>query len=227
MKKRSHGRALAGDEPGARAGSSDDPAALRRALTAAREELALCADELSAAHAETDRTREELLTANEALLASNAELRARNAELDANNGDLFNILATVEVPIVIVDRRGCIRRFTPNARPILNLRPSDVGRPLAELRPALAVDGLDEKVARVIEGAPLHEEEARAGGARWHRLQIRPYVALDGSIAGAVISVVDVHALKETLGAAEHARDLATATFEAVTTPTAVLDGAL
>src|SRR6185503_14918357 len=109
----------------------------------------------------------------------------------------------------------CIRRFTPKARPILNLIPSDVGRPIDDIRANITIECLDWKIATVIESSVIHEEETIDRDGHWYRLQIRPYATVDSRIDGAVISIVDVDSLKRALGAAEAARDDATATLGA------------
>jgi two-component system, chemotaxis family, CheB/CheR fusion protein len=149
-----------------------------------------------------------------------------NDEQELANRDLVDLLGTVEVPIVLVgvDRR--IRRFTPRARSVLNVGPADAGRPIGELRPALAIADLEHKVAEVIETATMHEEELRGRDGRWYRLQIRPHTAA-GGVDGAVLSVVDIDVLKRALGAAEWAREYAKATLDAIPTPLLVLDGRL
>jgi two-component system CheB/CheR fusion protein len=193
-------------------------------LMSANEELVSTNEELQSLNEELETAKEELQSTNEELSTLNEELQARNAELDAVNGDLFNILGSVEVPIVIVDGQRRIRRFTPKARPILNLRPADVGRPIGDMRPALAIEDLDHKIADVIDSVAVHEEEVRGRNGEWYRFQIRPYTTVDKKIDGAVISVIDIDVLKRALGAAEWARDSAKATVEAILTPLVVLD---
>jgi len=51
------------------------------------------------------------------------------------NSDLLNLLATVDIPIVILERERRIRRFTPKARSILNVVAADLGRPLDDIKP--------------------------------------------------------------------------------------------
>ena len=193
-------------------------------LLTANQELVSGNEELQSMNEELETAKEELQSTNEELSTLNEELQARNAELDSVNGDLVNILGSVEVPIVIVDGQRRIRRFTPKARPILNLLPSDVGRPIDDIKPNLAIDDVDRKIAAVIDTVAPHEEEVRGRGGQWYRLQIRPYTTLDKRIDGAVISVVDIDVLKRALGAAEWARDYANATVEAIPMPLIVLD---
>ncbi|HEX2689969.1 MAG TPA: chemotaxis protein CheB [Kofleriaceae bacterium] len=193
-------------------------------LMSANEELVSTNEELQSLNEELETAKEELQSTNEELSTLNEELQTRNVELDAVNSDLLNILGSVEVPIVIVDGQRRIRRFTPKARPILNLRPSDVGRPINDMKPALEIEDLDHKIADVIDTVASHEEEVRGRNGEWYRLQIRPYTTIDKKIDGAVISVIDIDVLKRALGAAEWARDYAKATVEAVQMPLVVLD---
>ncbi|MBS2028570.1 MAG: PAS domain-containing protein [Deltaproteobacteria bacterium] len=193
-------------------------------LVTANEELISSNEELQSLNEELETAKEELQSTNEELSTLNEELQTRNNELDSVNSDLMNILASVEVPIVIVDGARRIRRFTPKARPILNLLPGDVGRPIDDIKPALRIQGLDQMIAEVIETVATREEEVRDQQGHWYRLQIRPYTTVDKRVDGAVISIIDIDALKRALGAAEWARDLARATVEAVQTPLVVLD---
>ena len=193
-------------------------------LLAANEELVSANEELQSLNEELETAKEELQSTNEELSTLNEEAQTRNAELDAANSDLLNILGSVEVPIVIVDAARKIRRFTPKARPILNLLPTDVGRPIDDIKPTISIDGLDQKIAEVIDTVATHEEEVRGRNGTWYRLQIRPYTTIEKKIDGAVISVIDIDVLKRALGAAEWARDYARATVAAVAMPLVVLD---
>lgn len=193
-------------------------------LLSANEELVSSNEELQSLNEELQTAKEELQSTNEQLATLNEEMQARNSELNSVNSDLVNVLASVEVPIVIVDGRRLIRRFTPKARPILNLLPSDVGRPIDDIKPNLAIEHLDEKIAGVIDTVSVHEEEVQARDGRWYRLQIRPYTTIDKRIDGAVLSVVDIDVLKRALGAAEWARDYAKSTVEAIQVPLVVLN---
>ena len=193
-------------------------------LVTANEELISSNEELQSLNEELETAKEEMQSTNEELSTLNEELQTRNGELDSVNGDLVNILASVEVPIVIVDGARRIRRFTPKARPILNLLPSDVGRPIDDIKPALQLQELDLMIAEVIETVTTQEKEVRDNEGRWYRLQVRPYTTVDKRVDGAVISIVDIDILKRALGAAEWARDYARATVEAVQTPLVVLD---
>ena len=63
-----------------------------------------------------------------------------------------------------------------------------------------------------------HRQGGRGPGSdgRWQRLQIRPYQTADKRIDGAVVSLVDIDALKSALTEVGRARDFAAATLETV-----------
>jgi len=138
------------------------------------------------------------------------EVRDRNQELTQVNADLVNMVSTLDVAILILDRARRIRRFTPKAGSLLDLVPGDVGRPLDPIRPdrqpCIRVDDLDAQIVEVIETICVKESEVRDRDGRWYRLQIRPYQTPDDKIDGAIVSLVDIDALKHLVGEAQLAR---------------------
>jgi two-component system, chemotaxis family, CheB/CheR fusion protein len=169
-------------------------------LAAANEELRVLNDELVAAHDELTRVNEELTTVNE-------QLARRNQECGRLNGDLLNLIAAVDVPMVIVDRQLRIRRFTPRARRVFDLLPSDVGRSMASIaHDVLGVADLAAQVAGVMDDSEVRESEVRDREERWHRLQIRPYRTDDDRVDGAILSLVDIDALRRSVADAVTAR---------------------
>ena len=59
----------------------------------------------------------------------------RNDELSRVNSDLINLLASVQIAIVIVCADLRIRRFTPMAEQVLNLIPADLDRAIGHINP--------------------------------------------------------------------------------------------
>jgi two-component system CheB/CheR fusion protein len=175
-------------------------------LGAANEELVSGNEELQSMNEELETAKEELQSANEELTTVNDELQIRNSELSQVNGDLMNLLSAVDIPILILDREQRIRRFTPKARGILNVLPSDVGRPLGDLKLNIDVSNLGEQIAEVVDTVTMKELEVQDQGGRWHRMQMRPYKTPDNRIDGAVVSLVDIDLLKHHVTAARQAR---------------------
>ena len=102
-----------------------------------------------------------------------------------------------------------------------------MGRPLQDITLNIGVEDLDHQVAEAIETALVRETEVQDRAGRWHRMQIRPYTTADNRINGALLSLVDIDALKHNVSQAEWARDYATGIVEAVQVPLMVLDETL
>ncbi len=147
-------------------------------------------------HQELAALREYLQSANEALATVNEELRHRNAELARVNNDLTNLLGGVNIPIVMVGRDLRIRRFTPMAERSFNLIPTDVGRPITDIKSRLEVPDLAGLITGVIDSLTPHEGEVRDESGRWYSLRVRPYVTLDNKIDGASIVLVDIDSIR-------------------------------
>src|ERR1700730_14314196 len=102
-------------------------------LRSASEEIQSSNEELQSTNEELETAKEELQSTNEELITLNEELRHANLELGEVNSDLLNLLRSVNIPVVMVDRDLRIRRFTPAAHKSLKLIPSDVGRLITDL----------------------------------------------------------------------------------------------
>jgi two-component system CheB/CheR fusion protein len=175
-------------------------------LSSANEELSSGNEELQSMNEELETAKEELQSINEELTTVNDELQNRNHEVTQVNSDLVNLLATVDIPLLILDRERRIRRFTPRARSILNVLASDVGRPFDDIKTNIAVPDLDRQIAEVVETLVMRESEVQDRDGRWYRMQIRPYKTTDNRIDGAILSLVDIHALTQLVGEAQQAR---------------------
>jgi len=175
-------------------------------LGSTNEELVSGNEELQSINEELETAKEELQSTNEELTTVNDELHSRNHEMKRVNSDLVNVLSAVDLPILILDSERKIRRFTPRARHILNVVASDVGRPLEDLKLNIRVPDLDAQVAAVINTMVMREVEVRDESGHWFSLQIRPYTTAEGQNDGAIVSLVDIDALKHLVRDAEGAR---------------------
>ncbi|HMG22608.1 MAG TPA: ATP-binding protein, partial [Kofleriaceae bacterium] len=189
-------------------------------LETAKEELQSTNEELQSSNEEIQTAKEELQSTNEELETVNEELQRGNVRLSEANDDLLNVLASVDIAIIIVDPERRVRRFTPKARAVMKLIPGDVGRPIADLQPSVDVTGLDAMIAEVIETLAVREAEVHHPDGTSYRMQIRPYRTMDHKISGAVIAFVDITAIRA-------ARDHAAAIVGTVPTPLVVVDDRL
>jgi two-component system CheB/CheR fusion protein len=175
-------------------------------LAAANAELVSSNEELQSLNEELETAKEELQSTNEELTTVNDELHSRNQEMNVVNSDLINLLGTVDIPILILDPERRIRRFTPRARSILNVLPTDVGRAIGDIRSNIEVPDLEQQIDEVIERRTTKESEVQDRDGRWYRMQIQPYRATDDRVDGAILSLVDIDALKHHVSEAQQAR---------------------
>jgi two-component system CheB/CheR fusion protein len=165
-------------------------------LQSANEEVQSANEELQSINEELETSKEEVQSSNEELATVNDELHARNAELAQTNNDLINLLSSVQMAIVMLGPNLRIRRFTPMAERLLNLIPTDVGRPVSDIKLNIEVPDLEHLVTETMETVSVHEREVQDRQGRWHLLRVRPYRTLENKIDGAVIVLVDVDSLK-------------------------------
>jgi signal transduction histidine kinase len=167
---------------------------------------------------------EEIATANEELIAINDELLESSRGISFINNDLINLLNNVEIPILIFDINRRLRRYTPQAKTMMNLFLTDIGRKINEIKPDVQSTVLDQLIAEVIKAETVKELEVQDKWKRWYRIQIRPYKTVDTEIGGAILTYIDINYLKREMGKAEWALDYAKSIVEGLRTPLLVLD---
>ncbi|HEV2416799.1 MAG TPA: chemotaxis protein CheB [Terriglobia bacterium] len=161
-------------------------------LRAANEEVQSNNEELQTANEELEASKEELQAANEELGTLNDELISRNAELSTSNNDLNNIIGNITLPMIVLGSDRRIRRFTQGAQEILHLFPSDVGRPLTDLRFELDFPGLEKMVKEAVEAGSSRQQHVTDRQGHSHMLMARPYKTAEERIEGAVITLLDI-----------------------------------
>jgi two-component system, chemotaxis family, CheB/CheR fusion protein len=170
----------------------------RKAREATEDETARLAQELAATREYLQSVNEQQEAANAELATLNDELRNRNEELGRSNDDFVNLLASVQLPIVMLGSDLRIRRWTPMVEKLLNVTAADMGRRISDVRLGIALPQLEEMLAEVMETASVKETEVRDKEGRWYVLRLRPYRTLDNRIDGAVLVLLDVDVLKRS-----------------------------
>ncbi|GAP94138.1 chemotaxis protein CheB [Leptolyngbya sp. NIES-2104] len=193
-------------------------------LKVANEEILSSNEELQSTNEELETAKEEIQATNEELNTTNEELRSRNQELHQVNNDLTNLLASINIPILMLTNDLRIRRFTPMAQRLFNFIPADAGRPLSDIRVNLNVPDLEPLILEVLDTLSVKELEVQTQGGRWYTLRIRPYRTSENQIDGVVIVMIDIDALKRSATTLEEARNYAEAIVETVQVPLIVLD---
>lgn len=175
----------------------EEQEAMNAELRSANEEIQSSNEELQSTNEELETAKEELQSSNEELITINEELERSNEELAHANNDLLNLLASVDLPIVMLDSGLRIRRFNPSAQRTLNLIPTDAGRSIRDLKLTLDLNDLDKMIAAVIDTLEVRELEVHDRNGRNYHLRIRPYKTADNKIDGAVLVLIDIDQLKK------------------------------
>ena len=189
-------------------------------LQSANEEAQSANEELQSINEELETSKEEIQSTNEELATVNDESQTRNLELGRINNDLVNLLSSVQTTIVMLGHDLRIRRFTPMAEKMLNLIPTDVGRPISDIKLNLAIPDLEALLVEAIDTVNIKEREVQDRKGRWYSLRIRPYKTLENKIDGAVMMFIDVDTLRR-------AQEFAENIVETVREPLLVLDADL
>jgi two-component system, chemotaxis family, CheB/CheR fusion protein len=197
--------------------------ATNQELRAANEEIQSSNEELQSTNEELETAKEELQSTNEELTTVNEELHSRQTELIQVNNDLTNLINSVHLPIIILGQDMRIRRFTPMAERVLNVIPTDIGRPLSDINTSLDIDNLPQLMREVVDSLTIKELEVQDKRGRWYSMRLRPYKTSENKIDGVVLTLIDIDALKRTIADAEEARDFAQAVVQSTPEPLAIL----
>jgi two-component system, chemotaxis family, CheB/CheR fusion protein len=171
----------------------EEQEATNEELKSANEEIESSNEELQSTNEELETAKEELQSTNEELTTLNEELSNRNLEIMQINSDLNNLLSSTHLPIVMVDNNLTIRRATPTARDAFNIKDTDVGRRITELKPNIDIPDVEQLLHDVIDTLTQREEKIRDKRGRHYSLRIRPYRTADNKIDGAVLTLVDIY----------------------------------
>lgn len=197
--------------------------ATNQELISANEEIQSSNEELQSINEELETAKEELQSTNEELQTVNEELYNRNLELSQTSNDLVNLLNSITIPVLMLGSDLRIRQFTPIAERMMNVRPTDVGRPIGEIRLNLNLDDLEPLLLDVIETLSPKELEVQDRASRWHLLRARPYRTADNKIDGVVVVLVDIDQIRKSQQQLVDARDFAQAVVKNVQIPLVVL----
>ena len=168
-------------------------------LEATNEEQQATNEELLASNEELQSINEELQSVNEELYTVNAEHQSKIAELTQLNNDINNLLRSTDIGVVFLDSRLNIRKFTPAATEAINIKPNDLGRPLADITNNLSLNDLSEVLQQVIDSElPLEREVSLVKTGVQLLMRINLYLREDGQNDGVVVTFVKVDELKRT-----------------------------
>jgi two-component system CheB/CheR fusion protein len=171
----------------------------REEMQTSQEELKSTNEELQSTNEELQSTNEELTTSKEEMQSLNEELQTVNVELQSKvsdyiraSDDMKNLLNSIEIATLFLDKELNIRRYTEQVTRIFKLRDADVGRPFTDLVSDLQYPEIDNDARRVIKTLTSIETEISTNDKRWFKVRIMPYRTLDDRIDGLVMTFSDI-----------------------------------
>ena len=193
-------------------------------MQASNEELKSTNEELQSTNEELETSREELQSVNEELLTVNAELQAKIEQLFGMQNDMKNLLNATSIATIFLTRELFVRWFTPESTKIFKLLPSDIGRPLGDIKSTLIGDDLMDDVESVLESLIPIEREVKTSHHDWYQVRIMPYRTFEDVIDGIVITFIDITHKKHAEKAEIRAREYAENIIDTIRDPFIVLD---
>ena len=194
-------------------------------LRSANEELLSANEELRSSNEELETAKDELQSSNEELHTVNDEVKVRADELAVARDSVKNLLASSQLPLIMVDRDLNIRNFTGAAERFFKFIPSDLGRSIGDINTGLGDVDIVEQGKLVIESGQAIERQVASRHGATYKMSVSPFISSDMRIDGAVFAFVSVDAILTE--AEKKASALADGIVSTVREPLLVLDAAL
>jgi two-component system CheB/CheR fusion protein len=175
------------------------------------EELQSANEEMQSANEEMQSTNEELQSVNEELQTINKEHQLTNAELTESNDDLNNYFRSNLNGQLFVDHNIMLKKYSPGAVKHINVRDSDIGRPLSNITTNIKFETLIDDVKQVMIDGKTITREAEASDGKVYQVMTMPYIRKESKKGdGAIISFYDITELKKLL----HDLDISNKNFD-------------
>ncbi|MFT5327751.1 MAG: two-component system CheB/CheR fusion protein [Planctomycetaceae bacterium] len=175
-------------------------------MKSTNEELQSTNEELQSTNEELETSKEELQSLNEELQTVNAEFQEKIQDLSQANDDMANLLNSSDIATVFLDNQLCIKRFTEQAKNVIRLISTDVGRPLRDLTSSLQHEDLVSDAKEVLKTLVFKECEVCTDDGNWLLMRIVPYRTSEDKIDGLVVTFVDINQLRSVQRESQLAR---------------------
>lgn len=166
-------------------------------IASSNENMQSFNEELLSANEEMQSANEELQSLNEELQTINKEQHYTNAELAELNDDLNNYFRSNSNGQLFVDHDLLLKKFSPAAVEHINIRESDIGRPISNITTNIKMDGWIDDIKKVMLSNTTIVREASSEKGKIYQIMTMPYVRKNSTKAsGAIISFYDITELK-------------------------------
>lgn len=166
-------------------------------MKASSEEMQSVNEELRSTMEELETSKEELQSVNEELQTVNQQNQHKVQELAQLTNDLQNLLSSVDIATLFLDRELRIQRFTEKLTGLFNIRSTDRGRPLSDLTHRLTYNDFRKDAEEVLKSLIPIERELQDDAGRWYLTRLLPYRSAVDRIEGVVITFIDIDTRKK------------------------------
>ena len=182
----------------------EDLQSSREEMQTSQEELKSTNEELQSTNEELQSTNEELTTSKEEMQSLNEELHTVNTELRSKiddsvrvNNDMNNLLKSINIATLFLDKNLKIRQYTVPVTKIFKLIKSDIGRVFTDQVTDLDYPELYEDAKVVLSTLEYVEKSVSTFDGRWFRIRIMPYRTFEDKIDGLVITFIEITKSKQ------------------------------
>ena len=109
------------------------------------------------------------------------------------NDDLENYFRNTIIPQLYIDASLVLRKFTPPAMKQFNLKNTDLGKYIGDIKDNFRYPSIIENIETVISTNEILEKEIQTTDLRWYQMNIIPYLAIKGKKTnGVIITFVEI-----------------------------------
>jgi len=166
-------------------------------LDASNDNMQSYNEELLSANEEMQSTNEEMQSVNEEMHTINADYQLKNKELLELNDDLNNYFRSNIHGQLFVNNKLQLMKFSPGMINLINLLPSDIGRPLSNISTNIKLETILPDIEKVIGDDIVITREIETNNGKWYQVMTMPYMQADNKKNGAIVTFNDVTELKK------------------------------
>jgi two-component system CheB/CheR fusion protein len=149
-------------------------------------------EELQSANEELTTSKEEMQSMNEELQTMNVELQSKIDDSIRINNDMKNLLNSIEIATLFLDKELNIRQFTIPATKIFKLKQSDIGRQFTDQVTDLEYPEMFNDAQEVLRTLVFIEKPVITHDGRWFNIRMLPYRTFEDKIDGLVITFINI-----------------------------------
>ena len=162
-------------------------------LWASNEELLTINEELQSSNEELESSREELHSVNTDLAVINSELTTNNLAFSVANNNLRNLIESIDMAIMFIDRQGLLKLFTPRSKDLFSVQDRDIGRSIFDLVTNLDYPNLKEDLTQPEKNLATFSREVSTQDRRHNYVvKIKPYLDSENISDGVVVSFFEI-----------------------------------